>query len=133
MLSILSSTFRSLNGVDKFTWCVAKATKVLYFPLPILTGYWYLLVDDSLSTDVVNGMTKTSYIIMYMYVQCNIFDCILMAIGKFLFMAKNSATHCFFIILWFSLSTVLVCTTMEGCTMFQCSYLSVKNQAPSHK
>ena len=91
LASFSSSTFRSLSGVDKFTWC-AKATKVLYFPLPILTGYWYLLVDDSLSKDVVNGTTKTSYISIYIYVGYIIFDCILMAIGKLLYFKTFSNT-----------------------------------------
>ena len=42
LASFSSNTFRSLSGVYKFTWC-AKATKVLYFPLPILMGYWSFL------------------------------------------------------------------------------------------
>ena len=105
LASFSSSTFRSLSGVDKFTWC-AKATKVFYFPLPILTGYWYLLVDDSLSKDVVNGTTKTSHISIYMYIGYITFDCILMAIGKFLYFKKFSSTlflHHFVVLIIYSI------------------------------
>ena len=91
LVSFSSSTFRSLNGVDKFMWC-AKATKVFYFPLPILTGYWYLLVDDSLSKDPIKGVTKTSYVSICIHVGYNIFDCTLMAIGKVLYGKKFSTT-----------------------------------------
>ena len=84
LASFLSEKFSSLSDVDKFTWC-AKGTKVFYFPIPVFTGLWYLLVDDSLKNDVVNGTTKTSFIAMCMHIGFNVLDCALMAIGKLIF------------------------------------------------
>ena len=53
LASFFSEKFNSLSDVNKFTWC-AKGTKLFYFPIPVFTGLWYLLVDDSLKNDVVN-------------------------------------------------------------------------------
>lgn len=105
LISFTSSRFRCLSGVDKFTWC-AKATKVLYFPFPILTGYWYLLVDDSLYMDAVNATTKSSYMTIYMHIGFNIFDCMLMAIGKLLYGRMFSNTlflHHFVVLIIYSI------------------------------
>ena len=76
--------FQAIKDVDKFTWC-AKLTKVFYFPIPILTGLWFLLVDDTLRSDIANGTSKSSFIAIYLHVGFNILDCILMAVGKVLF------------------------------------------------
>ena len=62
--SFFLERFRALSDVDKFTWC-AKGTKLFYFPIPIFTGLWYLLVDDTLKKDVVNGPTKTAFVVIY--------------------------------------------------------------------
>ena len=56
MVSFFSARFRALGDVDKLIWC-AKGTKVFYFPIPVFTGFWYLLVDDTLKDDIVNGIT----------------------------------------------------------------------------
>ena len=105
LVSLLSARFRSLSGVDRFTWC-AKATKVFYFPLPILTGFWYLLVDDTLHNDVVNATTKTSYIAIYMHDGFMILDCILMALGKLFYgkqFSNSLVIHHFVVLFIYSL------------------------------
>ena len=56
IVSFFSERFRALGDVDKLIWC-AKGTKVFYFPIPVFTGFWYLLVDDTLKDDIVNGIT----------------------------------------------------------------------------
>ena len=64
--SFFLERFRALSDVDKFIWC-AKGTKLFYFPFPIFTGLWYLLVDNTLRDDVINGTTKTTFIAIYIY------------------------------------------------------------------
>ena len=89
LASFTTERFRVLNGVDKFTWC-AKSTKVFYFPVPVVTGFWFLLVDDTLKDDVVNATTKTSFIAVYIHVGFNLLDSILMAVGKILYGSRFS-------------------------------------------
>ena len=48
IVSFFLERFRALNDMDSFTWW-AKGTKILYCPIPIFTGLWYLLVDDILN------------------------------------------------------------------------------------
>ena len=87
--SFFSETFRALGDVDKFTWCV-KCMKMFYFPIPILTGLWYLLVDGTLKDDIVNGTTKTSFIAIYIHVGFNLLDTTVIAVGKLLFGGRIS-------------------------------------------
>ena len=84
LVSKTSVRFNSLHSADRFTWCV-RLTKELYFPIPVFTGLWYLLVDDTLRNDIANGISKSSYIALYMHIGYNILDCILVAVGKILF------------------------------------------------
>ena len=51
----------------------------------VLTGLWFLLVDETLQNDIVNGVTKTSFIAIYMHVGFNALDSALMMIGKILY------------------------------------------------
>ena len=74
--SFFLERFRALSDVDKFTWC-AKGTKLFYFPVPrpIFTGLWYLLVDDTLKHDIINGTTKTAFVVTYMLVSTSLTAC----------------------------------------------------------
>ena len=70
--------------LTSFLWCI-KGTKLFKFPIPIFTGMWYLLVDDTLKHDVVNGTTKTAPVAVYTLVGLYLFDTVLMIVGKLLY------------------------------------------------
>ena len=89
--SFFLEIFRALGDVDKFTWCV-KYMKMFYFPIPIFTGLWYLLVDDTLKNDIVNGTTKTSFVALYIHVGFYLLDTTVMAVGKLLFGSRINTT-----------------------------------------
>ena len=90
--SFFLERFRALNCMDRFTWW-AKGTKIFYFPIPIFTGLWYLLVDDTLKDDVVNGTTKTAFVAIYIHVGFNLLDSVLMAVGKLLYGNRFSTAY----------------------------------------
>jgi hypothetical protein len=105
--SFFSERFRALGGVDKFTWC-AKGTKVFYFPIPIFTGLWYLLVDDTLKDDIVNGTTKTAFVAIYIQVGFNLLDSVLVSVGKLLYGNRFSTAlfiHHFVVFMVYSVAT----------------------------
>ncbi len=105
--SFSSERFRALGDVEKFTWC-AKGTKVFYFPIPIFTGLWYLLVDDTLKDDIVNGTTKTAYVAIYIQVGFNLLDSVLVSVGKLLYSNRFSTAlfiHHFVVFMGYSLAT----------------------------
>ena len=107
IVSFFLERFRALNGMDRFTWW-AKGTKIFYCPIPIFTGLWYLLVDDTLKDDVVNGTTKTAFVAIYIHVGFNLFDSILMAVGKLLYGNRFSTAlfiHHFAILNLYSVAT----------------------------
>ena len=84
IVSIFMERFRALGDADKLLWCI-KGTKFFYFPIPIFTGLWYLLVDDTLKDDVVNGTTKTVPVTLCILVGFYLYDSILMVVGKLLY------------------------------------------------
>ena len=89
IVSFFSERFRALGDADKFIWC-AKGVKVLYFPIPISIGLWYLLVDDTLKDDVVNGITKTAFVATYMHIGHYLVDSALMVVGNLLYDCRFS-------------------------------------------
>lgn len=82
--SFFLERFRALGEVDKFYWCT-KGTKMFYCPIPVFIGLWYLLVDDTLKDDIVNGTTKTAFVAIYIHVGFNLLDSVLSAVGKLLY------------------------------------------------
>ena len=82
--SIFLERFRALGDVDKLLWCI-KGAKLFYFPIPIFTGLWYLLVDNTLKDDVVNGTTKTVPVALCILVGFYLYDSVLMVAGKLLY------------------------------------------------
>ena len=107
IVSFFSERFRALGDVDKFIWC-AKGTKVFYFPIPVFTGLWYLLVDDTLKDDIVNGTTKTAFVAIYMHVGFSLLDSVLMAVGKLLYGSRFSTAlfvHHFIVLNLYSVIT----------------------------
>ena len=90
--SFFLERFRALNCMDRFTWW-AKGTKIFYFPIPFFTGLWYLLVDDTLKDDVVNGTTKTAFVAIYIHIGFNLLDSVLMAVGKLLYGNRFSTAY----------------------------------------
>ena len=83
-LSSLSERYTFLSDVEKFSWCL-NGTKAFYSLIPTLTGLWYLLVDDTLKNDVVNGTVKTSFIVSYIHFGFHLLDSILLMVKKLLF------------------------------------------------
>ena len=84
---------------------------MFYFPIPVFTGLWYLLIDDTLDDDVVNGTTRSAFIAIYVHVGFNLLDSILMAVGKLLFGSRFSTAlfiHHFVVLTLL----VLLCITM---------------------
>ena len=102
--------FQALKDADKFTWCT-RLTFVFYSPIPILTGLWFLLVDDTLKNDVANGTSKSSFIATYLHVGFNILDFILAATGKLFFGKAFSSALLIHHSLVLTECIVLVCTT----------------------
>ena len=109
--SFFLERFRALGDVNKFTWC-AKGTKIFYFPIPIFIGLWYLLVDDTLKDDVVNGTTKTAFVAIYIHVGFNLLDSVLMAVGKLLY--GNRFSTALFIHHFATLNVYSVATYYNG-------------------
>ena len=81
---------------------------MFYFPIPIFTGFWYLLVDNTLKDDVVNGTTKSAFVAIYMHVGFSLLDSILMAVGKLLYGSRFSTAlfvHHFIVLNLYSVIT----------------------------
>lgn len=83
--SLLLDTFRAPGDIDKFLWCMMKVPKMFYCPISVFTGLWHLLVDDTLKEDVVNGTTKTAFVAIYVYVDFNFCDSVIVTVGKLLY------------------------------------------------
>jgi hypothetical protein len=115
--SFFSERFRALADVDKYLWCT-KLTKLFYFPIPIFTGLWYLLVDDTLKDDIVNGTTKTAFVAIYMHVGYNLLDNVLMAVGKLLY--GNRFSTALFIHHFVVLNLFSICTYYSGKGQYFC-------------
>ena len=113
LVSFTTERFRVLSGVDKFTWC-AKGTKVFYFPIPVFTGFWFLLVDDTLKDDVVNGTTITSFIAIYIQVGFFLLDSILMAVGKILYGRRFSTALLIHHLIVFTVYSIGICYNGKG-------------------
>ena len=69
----------SFSGVLKSPRCSTVLA------IPIFTGLWYLLVDDTLKDDIVNGMTKSVFLALYIHVGFNFCDSIIIIVGKLLY------------------------------------------------
>ncbi len=105
--SFFLERFRALGDMDKYLWCI-KGTKLFYFPIPVITGLWYLLVDDTLKDDVVNGTTKTVPVAMYILVGFYLYDSVLMVTGKLLYGNRFSTSlliHHFVVLSLYSIGT----------------------------
>ena len=105
--SFFLERFRAIGDVDKLLWCI-KGTKLFYFPIPVFTGLWYLLVDDTLKDDIVNGTTKTVPVAVYILVGFYLYDSILMVAGKLLYGNRFSTTlliHHFVVLSFYSVIT----------------------------
>ena len=86
--------FGALSGVEKFMLC-HKVTKLFYFPIPIFIGLWYLLVDDTLKDDIVNGTTKTVFIASYMHTGFYLHDAVVIAVGRVLYGSRRFGASLF--------------------------------------
>jgi hypothetical protein len=99
--------FRALDDKDKLLLST-KITKFFYNTIPAFIGLWYLLVDDTLKDDIINGTTKTAYVAIYMHVGFNLLDTVLMAVGKLLYGNRFSAglfIHHFVVFILYSVVT----------------------------
>jgi hypothetical protein len=105
--SFFLKKFWALGDVDKFLWCI-KGTKLFYFPIPVFTGLWYLLVDDTLKDDVVNGTTRTVSVVMYILVGFYLYDTVLLVTEKLLYGNRFSTSlliHHFVVLITYSIGT----------------------------
>ena len=111
--SFFLERFKTLGDVDKLLWCI-KGTKLFYFPIPVFTGMWFLLVDDTLKDDVVNGTTKTVPVAMYILVGFYLYDTVLLVAGKLLYGNRFSTALLIHHFVIFSFCSVIVYYKVKG-------------------
>lgn len=69
-------TFRSkLRTKEKIFWCLSFVRGLFGF-VAIFFGLWYIVLDDTLQKDVVNGSTQTSLIATNISVGFFLFECL---------------------------------------------------------
>ena len=75
---------------------------------------WYLLVDNTLKHDVVNGTTKTVPVAVYTLVGLYLFDTVLMIVGKLLYGNRFSTALLFHHLITLSVYSVIMYYNDKG-------------------